>query len=267
MKYFACLLVFIFACGDDDGPMDADMPDAYDAGPPMDAGDTPDAYMPDEGVPDAEVDAYDAGPMPDDIVALASTLTHDADLDITYPEFRCDGGGFRLIVDADAIEGYPDYVYAAGWNIETRETTDMITLEENAAGWEARVTSGQVGFVCDRDWEYGFIFLAVRDGIYASYPAAAREFRGGVVTGTREILADRITFTATVDVEADSGYVYGWDLRRGSYDYYALESEDGTDWSGEIVFEADGLQPENPGYVLVGGIVSYEGYPIGSTAF
>lgn len=266
MKYFACLLVFVVACGDDDAPMDADMPDAYDAGPPMDAGnDTGD--MPDVGMPDAEVDAYDAGPMPDDIVALASTLTHDDDLDITYPHILCDGGGFRLRVAAAAIEGVPDYVYAAGWNIRTRETTALITLDENASGWEKVVPSAQVGFVCDRDYQYSFIFLAVRDDTYSSYPVAPRDFRGGVVTATREVLADRVTFSATVDVPADGGYVYGWDLRRGSYDYYALASEDDVVWTGEILFEADGLQPENPGYVLVGGIVDYEDYAIGSAAF
>ena len=266
MKYFACLLVFVFACGDDDAPMDADMPDVFDAEPPMDAG-MDDADMPDEGMPDAEVDAYDAGPMMDDIVTLASTLTHDPDLDITYPHILCDGAGFRLQVASDAIEGIPDYVYAAGWNMRTRETTDLITLDYDVTGWEATVTSAQVGFACDRDYHYSFIFLAVRDGVYASYPVAPRDYRGGVVTATREILDDRITFSATVDVPADGGYVYGWDLRRGSYDSYALASEDEVVWTGEILFGADGLQPENPGYVLVGGVVDYEGYAIGSSAF
>lgn len=266
MKYFAFLLVFALACGDDDAPMDADMPDAYDAGPPpMDA--RMDVDMPDEGVPDAMVDAYDAGPRPDDIVALASTLTHDADLDITYPHILCDGAGFRLRVAADAIEGIPDYVYAAGWNIRTRETTDLITLDEDVTGWQKTVSSAEVGFACDRDYQYSFIFLAVRDATYASYPVAARDSRGGVVTATREILADRVTFTATVDVPADGGYVYAWDIRRGSYDSYALASEDEVDWTGEILFGADGLQPENPGYVLVGGVVDYEGYAIGNAAF
>lgn len=268
MKYFACLLVVAMACGDDDAPMDADMPDVFDAGAPTDAGDDDDADMPDADMPDApEVDAFDAGPMPEDIRTLAATLTHDPDLDITYPQFRCDGAGFRLIVDNAAIDGFPDRVVAAGWNLRTRETTDIITLDEVVTGWEATVTSAEVGFACDRDYEYSFIFLALRDELYASYPAAPDEFRGGVVTGVRDFYDDRIEFTATVDVEADGGYVYAWDLRTGEYDSYALGSEDEVDWSGTITYGPDGIQPENTAYVMVGGVVELEGLAIGSTAF